>query len=379
MRMKKKFLIGIFILGVLLLLGRKNSDIYAATEGVKQLFEPYVISTGTEEDIQKASYYDFTSDGKTFVPLTVTKDSSLVINMQVKNPDYVIVEMYRDMKGGSLPDYFPCKCTIENGRKGNITIYLTKGTYYFKFPENSYTIRALLFSNEDKTLRESDLVSSYCDHLHPVIYHFQPKQDGYVMVSQKSMENTNSSMISVLCDSKGNELTNIHIFDMLHPKELMYVVKKNKSYSIKTYALDVNGMNYSQIKTKFYGKKDEGGKSKKKASTLKFGKKGSGLVLAEDSDSATDWFVVSIPKKQKVRLCYTAHINSGNLKIDIYDAKGNILKKDFIIQENDKEGEWEVLNKKGTSKLPKGNYYVKVTKMGERTAGFYTVKLTGYE
>lgn len=381
MKMKqlaKRLILGTILVLSLTCIGKSNNQVLAATVENGFSLNPYTISTGTNEDINSATMYHFTSDGSTLVPLTVEQSSSLVLDMHVTNPGFVILELYKGDNKNSLPTNLPCQCTSDRGSRGALQVYLEKGSYLLKFPQNTYDVTARLFHNDGRKLKNTDIAVAYCDHLHPSYFTYQAAKSGYLTISEAFLKNTTSSLAVILCDETGKELTNINIIDTLTPSDVCYIVKKGKTYKLKLYALDVNGVDYYQIQTRFTEKKDTAGTSKKKATELKFNSKASGVIYYEDSINKADWFKFTVSKKQRVQIQYTSMIPSGNLYLTICDSKGNILVENYALNNSNSEGAFEIRNANHTSKLPKGTYYLKITKNDPKVSGYYTVKVSKY-
>lgn len=375
---RKKLGWGFACLVVLYLVLWGKDAVFAATDIREVSIEPCVMTEGTQAEIDGISAYEFTSDGQTLVPVIIRQDGFLVMDVQIEIPGIIIVERFQEPGGNTLPDSFPCRCTVEQRKTGVLKMYLKKGTYYFRFPENTYRVRARAYVNNGKKMKDSDTLAGYCNHLQTSLFSYKATKTGYLAVSVAHLEQTTSSLVTVLCDAKGNELTDTQVRNILNPQDEIYVVKKGVTYYLKVYSLDVNGENCYRIKTKFAAKTDAGGASKKKATSIKFGEKSSGLVFAEDKDKTADWFKISVSKKQRVKFRYSSLLSSGSLLIDIYDEKGKLLVKEYAVETQDKGGSFEVLNANGTTKLPKGVYYIKVTKASKKTSGYYTIGFSKY-
>lgn len=378
---RNHFVKGIFFLFLcMILLGGSSVKAETKTKIEKLILEPVEIKTGSEEEIKNSSYYDFESDGITLVPLVISCDATLVMEVQTETPGFAILEMYTSKENEEeMPEYYSCRCVREQEKTDVVITELKKGTYYIKFPKNNYHLSARLFKNIGRKLKDTDLVSGYCNHLSPSEFEFKASKNGYISLEIMNLKYTDSSSIVTLCDTNETELTTVTVRDILQPKTASYVVKKGNQYKIKVYALDVNGKNFYQIKTKFVGKTNQGGASKKKATKVTYGEKGYGIAFAEEANKKADWFKITVPIKQRVKFSCTSTMSSGSLLVDIYDTEGKLLVKEYVIETNDTKDSFELRNRNGTTNLNKGTYYICVSKASKQTAGFYTIRLSKYE
>lgn len=338
---------------------------------------PHVLSDGTQKDISCEKNYHFTSDGKQLFRLDVPQNGAVKIRLAAEKSTFVVAEVYTDAEASGLPHYLKADCKTDLWSTGSMMEYFAKGTYYLRFPENTYTAGIIEYPCQNITLKNGVSVAGYCDYEHSNSYTFKAPGNGYIMIGKTGMEKTPGTMTTVLCNSKGKELTERSLFAMEQGYNASYAVKKGITYKIKIGALNVNDTQYYRLNLKYAGVNEKSGSSKKKSVEVKFGNRVSGTIFAEDSTSKADWYKINNITKQKLILSYSGNITSGSLIFDVYDAKGKKLDRLSIISNIEENKETFLHNSKGGEEMPKGTYYVKVTKSGKTSTGIYSFSLAG--
>lgn len=376
--MKKRFSIHLYRISVLCLvllavvLFTPNTSSYADNTMI-----PHVLSTGTTQDLHKESVYKFQSDGTQLFKVVIPENGALCMELHTADPQTVVTELYRDTDMSDLPVYLRAQCTVNNGNTDTIRNYFDKGTYYIRFPKNNYEAKLILYPRKNQTIKNASVIAAYCDYTHENIYTFKATQNGYLSVYEQSLVDNDGTITSVLCNSKGKVLTENAFFNNLQNNQVTYAVKKGQTYKLKIKALNVYDTQYYQLRFKHAGINENSGAAKKKAVKIKLGQKISGSVYAEESATKADWYKITNSKKQKLILSYSGSITSGSMVFDVFDAKGNKLDSYSVISNIKEKQEASLHNKKKGLTIPKGTYYLRVTKSRKTATGIYTFSIFG--
>lgn len=338
---------------------------------------PHVLSNGSQEDISCEKTYHFESDGKQLIQLDIPQNGAVKIRLAAENKGFVIAKVYTDSEASGFLRYLKADCKSDLWNTGSMMEYFTKGTYYLRFPENTYTAGIIEYPSQNISIKSGVSLAGYCDYEHSNSYTFKAPGNGYVMIGKTQMEKTPGTMTAVLCNSKGKAMTEKSIFAVEQGYNASYAVKKGNTYKIKIGALNVNDIQYYRLYLKYTAVNEKSGSTKKKAVEVKFGNRVSGTIFAEDSSSKADWYKIQNVTKQQLILSYSGNITSGSLIFDVYDAKGKKLDRLSIISNIEESEETFLHNSKGGEEMPKGTYYVKVTKSGKTSTGIYSFSLAG--
>ena len=141
----------------------------------------------------------------------------------------------------------------------------------------------------------------------------------------------------------------------------------------QTYYLRVKPENAVKISRSFKKVTDKSGALQSAALTLKKNKAKTGLMPAGVSN--TDWYQLTLTKKQKIRLYYKAKTN-GCYKLSVYSGSKCIGTRNVYYTSGQKK--LTICQyQKSTGKtfgMEKGIYYVKIEKADTLTSGYYTLK-----
>lgn len=376
--MKKRFSIHLYRISVLCLvllavvLFTPNTSSYADNTMI-----PHVLSTGTTQDLHKESVYKFQSDGTQLFKVVIPENGALCMQLSTAEPQTVVAEVYQKKDMSDLPIYLRAQCTVNNGNTDYIRNYFDKGTYYIRFPKNNYEVNAILYPHKNVTIKDSSVIAAYCDYTRENIYTFKAKKNGYLTVYGQTHVENGGTINSVLCNSKGKVLTENSFFNNLQKNQMTYAVKKGQTYKLKIKALNVYDTQFYQLRFKHAGINENSGAAKKKAVKIKLGQKISGSVYAEESATKADWYKITNSKKQKLILSYSGSITSGSMVFDVFDAKGNKLDSYSVISNIKEKQEASLHNKKKGLTIPKGTYYLRVTKSRKTATGIYTFSIFG--
>lgn len=365
----------IFAMVCLVLLQLVPSGLFTAK--AQTILTPHVLTSGSQQDLLKEPTYKFTADGKQLIRLEIPQNGSLVIDLYAKNPGYITAEIYKTADASGLPVYMQAQCTSDRWNRGSMTHYFDKGTYYLRFPENTYEAGMLLYTSKNLSLKNGSVIAAYCDYNHENTYTFKATKNGYITISENALIDTAGSITAVLCNANGKSLTENAIFRQTQNNQITYAVKKNSTYKLKIKALNVNDEQYYQIHVKHASISETSGSTKKKAVSVKFGNKVDGTVYAEDAASKADWYKITNTKAQELLLNYSGSITSGSLILDVYDSKGRKLDSYSVISNIEEENQYTLHNASGGTKIAKGTYYIKITKSRKTSTGIYSFSLSG--
>lgn len=213
----------------------------------------------------------------------------------------------------------------------------------------SFTVKAYVKPLvKTDTLTNKQEVSGYGQKYEPDYYKITVPSSGLVKVTVKP---ANGGTATITCDtSKADDESDNVVFDK---NEATFGVRKGTYY----IGVDCDGSyKVSYTLTKVAEKKNY---TSKKATTLKKGKKGTGVFASNDYDNnkGSRWYKITVPKTKKVKFELT---RKGNLDESYYVAvskkSGKKMKSvnGFEINENKAKGTKSI-------KLKKGTYYVEVS------------------
>lgn len=339
-----------------------------------QVFKPYVLKTGTQEDLFKHTNYKFESDGKQLYKLEIPTDGCLQIRMHVKRAGYINTEVYKNTSKNTLPTYLPCQCTIDNGNQGIIRQYIKKGTYYLCFPENSYDIDMLMYSSATRTIRDGSVVAAYCNADITDYFTYKSTKKGYLTLDQERIIDTAAAMSVSLNTSKNKKLTDV-ISDHAIDKQIIFPVEKGKTYKIGIKTLNIDGHQYYRLKVAFHVASKHAGSKKSNSKKIALKKNQSGIIFAEDSKKVNDWYKIYNNKDQKLNLVCSAFVTSGSIDISIYNKNMKKLGTYHLLPGKGDAITYKFKNINKRSIIPKGDYYIKVSKSRKSTAGIYNITL----
>lgn len=143
------------------------------------------------------------------------------------------------------------------------------------------------------------------------------------------------------------------------------------TYYIK---LSEGSSDYYLIGYEFISISEKSGSSKAKAGTMKIGKASKGLILATDKTSKADWYKIKTTKSKEVTVTFSGEVNGG-VTLEFMDASGDSFGRLYISDYTKSDSASPYVGTWGSSsgKLPKGTYYMKVTKDSSDVSGYYTI------
>ena len=355
-----------------LMIGQFPLGVQQVSAAVK--LTPNVLTTGSDAELKNSSHYTFDSDGFQLYTLTIPADGCLVAYLSAQYADYVNVEIHKKADGSDLPTAFAFQCTTDRNNFDTNNRYLTKGTYYLRFPANSYILDMDLFSSAPKTLKDGSTVAAYCDYNTEDVFTYRAPETGYITLTQKRLINTGASYDVVLCNKKESKLSDV-VCDHDIERDVIFPVKKGVTYKIKVKTLNVDGQQFYRMNLNFTKRIEKSGSSKSKAVKATISSYTHGMIFSEDALSRKDWYKFSNPKSQNLSLTALGFATSGSIDFTVYNSKGKAIGIYHLMPGNEKGNTVELVNINGKRTHPKGTYYVSVKKTRKETAGIYSFKI----
>jgi hypothetical protein len=86
-----------------------------------------------------------------------------------------------------------------------------------------------------------------------------------------------------------------------------------------------------------------------------------------------DWYKITLTKSQEVDITFTGSVSSGRISLEFYGGSigGSVNES---ISSVDVDASFSPITLR-SDKVPKGTYYIKITKDSTITSGFYNLKL----
>lgn len=251
-------------------------------------------------------------------------------------------------------------------------IYVPKaGRYYIGVYANVYsddgdeawqiTTGAAYINGADRTLTSGKQIAvgqkKYNDQIN--YFKFKATQTGYIT----AMADSDSGYAKVvLCNSKKKAYSGSTYAKYIPA----YGVTKGKTYYIKvTNSGDSKGYYCFRIDNKKISEKS--GKTKSKAVNVKKNKTVNGTIQA--GSSKADWYKIKLTKKQKLNVYISGRTNN-TLKIKLYAGKNS---RSYSLN-NSYDGKGFSYKIYTYNKLPKGTYYVQISRGNSKSSGVYSLK-----
>lgn len=206
---------------------------------------------------------------------------------------------------------------------------------------------------------------------------FQAKKDGYITFHTANLpENTGLQIRGTwfLCNSSKKEISSADDCGFWIGDSITFAVKQKCTYFLKVRLYGYDGL---LVNYEYKAVKDKSGNKKANAYKLKKKKAISGLLMA--GENKTDWYKLTLSKKQVLKLTLTTKSYRG-IQLDVFDNKGRQLNGLSVYQPASADEKVTVASRNGRykdspyTKLPKGTYYVKVYCLkGAKGCGYYSL------
>ena len=335
------------------------------------ILETLLIPTGEETELQTFKTYRIYVPGvekELVVPISIDQKGLLNFS-SVISEEYSNASSYFDIYKDEA-----CTTRVTYSTYGKTAAIPAKGTYYLKFslydrsdvePENYlFSFQSNFISGEDRSLKDKAWAfTGNPDTSKPVYYKLTTTKPGSLTVN---MDSEYSRYVTLLNGSK-KAISDKTYYSSIDNKVCFAVAKG-------TYYLKVDSISdLYRIKYTFKAITDTSGTTKAKAKKLTAGKAVAGIVTATDKKGAVDWYKLTLTKSQEVNITFTGSVSSGKIGLEFYGGSISGSINEYINYVDDDASfsakTWS------SDKLPKGTYYIKITKDSTITSGFYNLKL----
>lgn len=312
--------------------------------------------------------------------VSITTDCSglLTIAYQGTNVEDVKLDLYSDEACTNEIGYGTSVSPSSQPVYSNDSFEVPKaGTYYLKLSsyekiDITYSLAAEMYSADDGSLKSG--VAKYVSLIgydDENYYKITLSKSGVVDVLATYADNSESYADVAIYKSESGKKKLIAERDASIDGAEFGLAKG--TYYIKLY----NGKSdFYSIRYKFTSLTDNSGSSKAKAKALSYGKAKKGLVLAGDKTSKADWYKFYNSKSREITLYFEGQV-TGGVTLEFYGSDGDKFGSLYISKytTNDSGSPYVSSYYSNSGKLPKGTYYIKVTKDSKDVSGYYSIKL----
>lgn len=377
--MKKRFLYLLsFLMFVFLLVPsiKANASGYAVDYDTQETVDElttHVITSGDDNDLDIVKAYGIAVPADTkelILPIELEHKGLLICTSVLDESTPSSVSTYLDIYADE-----ECTESISYSSYSSTAEIPEAGTYYLKFTVYDYSdveteyyslgFASQFYNSDDRTLMNKEWnCSGSIDYKTPIYYKVTAKEAGSITIE---VDGEYSSNVTLLNSSK-KALSDEAYASSYSGGKVVFAVEKGTYYVKVTSSSDIYW-----IRSTFKAIKDYSGATKAKAKTLTKGKLYSGLVTTSDKTGKVDWYKITLTKSQEVNITFTGSVSSGDIEIEFY---GNGISGSITDHIRTVDADSSFAAETWTSsKLPKGTYYIKVTKKSKVTSGFYNIRL----
>lgn len=362
----------------------ENKDITAENPVMK----PNLVTSGSAIDIQKENTYTIsTIDESVVVPFSISNAAmAMTVNA---NADTGTIEIYKDADTTELFHTFSLQLdekTISDTANyfDAVGFPVSKGTtYYLKIADENkdaiYQIGLRSFSSENRVILSNTNNYGYAPSPEEYIYYQIDVSDVTLLKIYGDLVNiygaTEEGTLKV-CLCEKNKTTGAYEelskqSTLARDKYIAYEVRKGTYYlRIKTshplfyikYTMTANNSKY--------------GLSKPEAIQMEFGDTYNGFLALQAAKDTYKYYKVTIVKDRPLYLTFTGDVTAGGeLEIDIFGTTSNKTKHLLASGISVSENKMPIVID-GKTTLPKGTYYIGVSKSIKKSSGSYTLKVT---
>lgn len=390
----KKIRIFLLLLAGILVLGLTPGTGKAA-ETSPYSIEALIMDSASEEEVGNAQPTAITignqGDRSTITPVHVKEEGVL----------YYYVSLPEDKIGTVITFilYEDAACTR---RVSDISVYSgeqdgdrrikgkaaisKRGTYYLKcqvlttdaMTEDPITVSgiAALFSEADAVLKNGKMRVGGSGNGSPVYYKLTMKEPGIAAAALKELPMWDKKMVSnlhlTLCDQNKKPVSSQYdmvLYDELDQDYLIFSMKAGTYY----FKVETEPNSVFCINAVIKNVKEKSGNSKKNAAAL--GKKWvTGLLAASEGVRDADWYKLTIETTRKVNVGFFGSITpGGSITAEFFNSKGESFGRKVITGIEEEQSFSPYVGKEWDSNhtLPKGTYYIKVSKDRKISSGYY--------
>jgi len=367
----------VFLLTVILVGITFNVNSVKAADGQ---IKAVTMKTGKEDVTKNAYTGKLLAEGDdgyvrgSVVKVTTDCSGLLRFHYQGNNSDSVSISVYTDEALTDCIAYTSVDASSDVVTTFGMAIPKA-GTYYttiqtFEEYDIDYTIAADIYSADDDVLTSGKSKT---------VTLLSSNDSNYYTITLKSAGTVN--VYTTYANGKDCYI-DVDIYQKVKGK--MKLVSKGSSLASGTVAglakgtyyikLSNGSDSYYALKYKFTAITDKSGTAKSKAASLKMGTATKGLILTTDKKGKADWYKITLTKDQAVELILTGDV-SGDISLTFYDSDNSLFGKLYVNEYTTEDSGVPYVSTSKSQKLPKGTYYLKVTKDGSSTSGSYSVKM----
>lgn len=326
---------------------------------------------------------DITDNGIMFCYINPSDEKTTYEFLNNEPKPEIIAGLYKNQacQEADLIDSQTCEY-LESIEMFGFYVKATKGEYYLKIKLNNYTMDSdtnidiipfTINTGSDREIKDYEPVISIALNNDPIYYKVKVNKRGLLLATILSaFDDQENDFTITLCDANKKEITkpenpqdnNSFVFYGVEKGEYYYKVKAN-SISENPVFVIVSATENFDFKSAH---------SKEKAITITLGKSFINGIQTVTTNKS-DWFKFKVTKSKKVTVNFEALTNSGLFKVELYDAKNKKIK----LTSTNKNSTYELGFKTNiykyttTQKLPKGTYYIKISKNNKFASGFYDI------
>lgn len=389
-----------FVLVVLfaILLSNYSSSVFAAAiydaddkdiTDSKPVLTPHLITTGDAQDLKTEQTYTVSGISSfILVPIRPVSGGAVSISIQA-DASTGYVEIYEDENAKNLYHTFSLEARVQPDNSVKYTDEVsfpadTGDTYYLKITDTvvatRYRIGLREFPSKDATLTFGSWITGYQSKDSEYNYYkFSVAESGMVKVYVDFM-NTNGKRkdgnmeITLLKGSKSKTYSspatyNASKYAAYQVNDGDFCLQIKSSYPLYRIRADFTPSGSVTYK-----------KKKKEAVNLEFGQTYKGFIAISATNYTVDnnefkYYKVTIAKDCPLYLTLTGDVTSGG-EIVFKITSTNTNQARYIRMSGTGVNQKVTLKLDGKTTLPKGTYYIGVSKSVPNTSGGYTIKVT---
>lgn len=206
---------------------------------------------------------------------------------------------------------------------------------------------------------------------------YTPSADGYIKIQVSALEEGDADAkgyIALYDSAKTNLFSSKSIYyNTAHTDNAYWHTFTFGLQAKQTYYFRIKAENAVKLTRKFTKTKDKSGDLRSTALEIKKNKYKTGLIPAGISN--TDWYVLHLIKKQKIKLYYQAK-TSGSFRITVYMGDTQIGTRRIYYTSGEKKitfSQYLTTSKKKVGMDP-GTYYIRVERADSMSSGYYKIK-----
>lgn len=305
------------------------------------------------------------------VPMKVVAGGKIQLEFEAESLNQEVTITAIDSDGTQLGDVTTLSNTqlqvqewIEKEEKGTFSLHIETES---SVEPITISCQSLLYRTGNRTLVEKQWMAASLTENHTTAYYkINMTKSGYITIHGRTYQNSSGKLTIELCNSKKASLNpKTNSLTLSNEYTVYYALKKG------TYYLKVTDTTKPyKLRYKVTTSKDQGGSSKTKATTLTKGTTKTDLLYINDSKSKSGWFQFTLTKSQTLSMLITNY-STRKFEYELIAADSNVTLHNAKFYPSNGTAIFTT-----SDKLPKGTYYLKVSKQSTKDAGgFLSVKL----